>query len=455
MIDKKTCEAILQVRDSARSKNIKAFFTMHREKSHLLRIGNNSVSLNTSTDLTRLDVEVIDGHREGSYSVMTDISNPAVVENALQAAVEKATVATAKEYKPFEPIVEKTIKQMDQYDPSLEEIDPVTKVETYRDIIDDNGDNYNYSGSWSSGSTEIFLAGTANENTAWRKGTDQQFSCVLKDPVHKWELANFQTGWQAGAVTANNAISDFKHILPVFRAPGIKVEPGEYTVVFGSQALADILRMLMWTGLNGKSYEEKMGWTTDKSIGDQILSENVTIVDDPSNMDTFGFSFDMKGMARGFFPFVEEGRMVNLFYDIDTAGKYKRKPTPHNDSASLVMRPGEGPENPLEAVRNMGRVLFIPALHYVHIPNPSKGLFTGSSRFSALLLENGEMKAPILSSRITDTFQNVFGNVELISSAGVSVNSSSTYDRRMPQATSVPSYMVSSEVKVTDSADSF
>ena len=455
MIDEKTYNAILQVRNNARSKKINAFFTMHREKSHLLRIGNNSVSLNTSTDLTRLDVEVIDGHRQGSYSVMTDISNPGVVENALQTAVEKASVATPKEYKPLEPLVEKNIEQMDQYDPSLEEIDPAAKVETYRDIIEENGDNYNYSGSWSSGSTEIFLACTANENLAWRKGTDQQFSCVLKDPLHKWELANYQTGWQSGEVTAENATGEFKHILPVFREAGVKVEPGEYAVVFGSQALADILRMLRWTGLSGKFYEEKMGWTTGKSIGDQILSEKITIVDDPSNMDTFGFSFDMKGMAREFFPFVEEGRMVNLFYDIDTAGKYKRKPTPHNDSVSLVMNPGGGPENPLEAVRNMGRVLFIPALHYVHIPNPSKGLFTGSSRFSALLLENGEMKAPIFSSRITDTFQNVFGKVELMSSAGVSVNSSSTYDRRMPQATSVPSYMVSSEVKVTDSADSF
>ncbi len=455
MIDEKIRDAIIQVRDRAKSKNINAFFTMHREKSHLLRIGNNAVSLNTSTDLTRLDVEVIDGHRKGSYSVMTDISSPDVVENALQTAVEKASVATPKEYKPLELIVEKEIKGMEQYDPALEELDPMVKTETYRKIIDETGKDYNYSGSWNSGSTEILLACTANKNIAWRKGTDQQFSCVLKDPVEKWELATFQTGWQAGEVTAKNAAADFKHILPVYREPGFKVEPGEYTVVFGSQALADILRMLMWTGLNGKTYEEKMGWTSGKSIGDQILSEKVTIVDDPSNMNTFGFSFDMKGLARGFFPFVEEGKMTNLFYDIDTAGKYNRKPTPHNDSASLVMKHGDGPESPLEAVRNMGRVLFIPALHYVHIPNPSKGLFTGSSRFSAVLLENGEMRAPIFSSRVTDTFQNVFGNVELISSNDVSVNSSSSYDRRMPEATSVPSYMVSRGVKITDSADSF
>ena len=111
MIDEKTYNAILQVRNNARNKKINAFFIMHRERSHLLRIGNNSVSLNTSTDLTRLDVEVIDGHRQGSYSVMTDISNPGVVENALQTAVEKASVATPKEYKPLEPLVEKILSK--------------------------------------------------------------------------------------------------------------------------------------------------------------------------------------------------------------------------------------------------------------------------------------------------------------------------------------------------------
>jgi exopolyphosphatase/pppGpp-phosphohydrolase len=33
-------------------------------------------------DLTRLDVEVIDGRREGSYTVMGDITGPESVRNA-------------------------------------------------------------------------------------------------------------------------------------------------------------------------------------------------------------------------------------------------------------------------------------------------------------------------------------------------------------------------------------
>ncbi len=455
MLDETTRDAILKVRDEAAERGIDALFTMHREKSHLMRIGNNSVSLNTSVDLTRLDVEVTDGRREGSFTVMGDIDGPDGVRKALETAVEKASVSSEKDYDPISRVVEESAEEMLQYDEALEELDPEAKAVVYRDIIGKTGKHLNFSGSWSSGSTEIFLACTGNDNLAWRIGTDQQFTCVLKHPERKWELASFQTGWQAGDVKAEDTIESFKRLLPVYEKPGFRVEPGEYTVLFGSQAVAEIVGMAMGTGLSGRGYEEGMNWTCGKKPGDMVLSDKVTVFDDPTDMNTFRFGFDMAGMTRNRFPMVEQGRMMNLFYDLATAAKYNRKPTPHQGSASVVMEAGNGPECPMEAVKGMGRVLFIPALHYTHIPNRSKGIFTGSSRFSAVLIEDGEMVRPIFSSRITDTFQNVLGNVAVLAPWNTSVNGSSTYDRRMPEAASVPGYMVSTGVKITDSAESF
>lgn len=455
MLDETTRDAILQVRDEAAERGIDAFFTMHREKSHLMRIGNNSVSLNTSEDLTRLDVEVIEGRREGSFTVMGDITGPDYVRRALETAVEKASVSTPKDYDPISRVVQESAEEMLQYDQELEEMDPGLKADVYRDIIQGVGSHLNYSGSWSSGSTEVLLACTGNGNLAWRTGTDQQFTCVLKHPSEKWELASFQTGWKAGDVTAGNTVDSFKWLLPVYGQPGFRVEPGEYTVLFGSQAVAEIMGMAVGTGLSGRGYEEGMNWTCGKKPGDPILSNRITLTDDPDDNNTFRFGFDMAGMTRGRFPLIEQGRMVSLFYDLATAARYGRKPTPHHGSASLAMVPGDGPDCPLEAVKEMGRVLYIPALHYTHIPNRSKGVFTGSSRFSAVLVENGEMVSPIFSSRITDTFQNVLGNVAVLAPWQTSVNGSNTYDRRMPEAASVPGYMVCTGVKITDSADSF
>ena len=82
-------------------------------------------------------------------------------------------------------------------------------------------------------------------------------------------------------------------------------------------------------------------------------------------------------------------------------------------------------------------------------------MFTCSSRFNALRLENGNFSSPLLSARITDTIPNIFSNIVAISSHSVSQNESNTYRRRMPEAMSVPEYIVCDNVRISDAADSF
>jgi predicted Zn-dependent protease len=143
-------------------------------------------------------------------------------------------------------------------------------------------------------------------------------------------------------------------------------------------------------------------------------------------------------------------------YDSSTSARFNKPLTGHTiGSVSLVMHTGNDSAEILEAVKDYDKVLFIPALHYLNIPNPAQGIFTGSSRFNAVLIEKGKIIGPIFSSRVTDSFSNVFSNITRISSQSNSVNLSNTYGRRMPVAYSVPEYLVAEKVKITDSADSF
>ncbi len=214
--------------------------------------------------------------------------------------------------------------------------------------------------------------------------------------------------------------------------------------------------MACYTGFFGRSYEEKQGWTAKNKKGDLILGENITITDEPSDDKTYRFGFDLSGKKRQTFPVVENGTFQGLMYDSSTAAKYGRELTGHHtNSISLVMKPGKDNENLTDAVKGLDRVIYIPALHYLNLPNHSQGIFTGSSRFNAVLIEKGRIVGPIFSSRVTDSFQNIFGNVTLISSVNHSVGLSDTYGRRAPVAFSVPGYIVSQKVKITDSADSF
>ncbi len=451
-------EILLEARDRAERKGLKAVISLHSEHSHLMRIGNNSVSLNTSENLTRLDTSVVSGRREGSHTHLGEIESIDGVMEAIEISARKAEVACPKDYDPIPAEIEEDIDQSEQYDATLESLDPSRKAETYRAIFDGAGRDYNYSGSWSSGSTSIYLLTTANRREACWKATDSLFSVVLKHPSRKWELQSEQSGWRSGDVLPERSVGLFHDLLPVYEGgEAIRNEPGDYTVLFGPNAVAELLMMALWTGLMGRMYEEKLGWTAKNAMGDQILGRNVTVVDDPSDPGTFGTGFDFGGMRRRRYGLIEEGRLAGLMYDRSTAAKYGHKPTGHDtNSPSIVMSCGEGPADPLAAAASHGgRMLYIPALHYMNLPNMSKGIVTASSRFNAVLVEDGRIVAPIFSSRVTDTFQNIFGNLAVLSGAPSSVNLSNTYGRRAPVAMSVPSYAIAEKVRITDCADSF
>lgn len=445
------------VRTSAAARGITATFILHSEKSHLMRIGNNSVSLNTSENLTRLDIEVVNGRRTGIHTQMGDVVSEKYVEEALQIAVKKAEVASEKDYQPITDRVEVTINENAQYDKALETLDPAFKADAFHKIITETGENYNFSGSWSSGSVEMFMVTTANDLEIHHLGTDQDFNVVLKHPEKKWELRQSMGGWRLSDFDVNKAVKGFKELLPVYEdMPGVKLEPGEYTVALGADALAEIMMMASYTGFYGRSYEEKQGWTAKNKKGDKVLGSNITITDEPADDKTYRFGFDLSGKQRRTFPVIDNGTLQGLMYDSSTAAKYGRELTGHNiGSISLVMKPGSADADLLQAVKGLDRVIYIPAIHYLNIPNHCQGIFTGSSRFNAIIIEKGKVVGPVFSSRITDSFQNVFGNVIMISRENESVGLSNTYGRRAPVAYSVPGFIVAEKVKITDSADSF
>lgn len=445
---------ITEARDMARNRGIRASINYHHENSHLMRIGNNSVSLNTSEELTRIDVEVIQGRKKGTHTHLGEIDSVDELFNMILKVSEKAGKSAEMDFEPVLTVIEANVETEAQYDEALDNLNPSVKEQVYSTIFKNVGEDYNYSGSWSSGSTETFSVTTANDNSVWQRLTDQQFMCVLKHPEKMWELASWQTGTKAGEVTAEVTINEFKSILPTYEnREGFEVEPGNYKIVLGSQALAELIGLTVWTGCAGRTWEMKMGWTADRKIGDDVLHPSVTVLDDPTNDQIFSEPLSDSGLLTKTLTMIDKGRFAGLLYDRNTASKYEKDATPN--AGCLVMQPGDGSSDFLEAVRDIDRVLYIPAIHYMNMPNMSKGIFTGSSRFSAVLVEKGKIVSPIFSSRITDQFENIFGNVLAISSETVSVNTSNTYGRRAPSAVSVPTWMLVDDVKITDCAKSF
>jgi predicted Zn-dependent protease len=446
-------------RDYAYAQGINAEFSLHRECSSLVRLGNSAVALSTSEDLTRLDVQVTDGRKMGEVGINADITSLDQLKDALHRAQEYCAASLAKDYDPIFAVVEDDVDDSRGYDDELATLSTEAKTALCAEVIHAVAPrgSFDFSGSWSSGSTEIYLITTANEHEAYRRLTDGRLALVLKDTQQKWELSTEQTGKRAADFVAAGLIDEFNQLLPIYQAnSGYATPLGATRVLFGPQAIAELVGMSIWGGFSGRGWEEKLSFTAAHQFGDTILSPKITLVDDPTHQGVYGMPFDLNGKLRKPFSLVEQGVFRGLFYDSATAARYHKLPTGHDvSSTDLVLATGDAPAGMQHGLALAGDALYIPHLHYTNMPDPARGLFTGSSRFNALLVKDGRFSAPLLSTRITDTIPNILSHVVAVSSRAVTVDVSTTYGRRAPDAICVPEYILCDNVRISDVAASF
>ncbi len=459
MLEERFRAFLLEARDYARKSGFNAEFSLHREHSSLIRLGNSAIALSTSEILTRLDVSVQLGRRVGSYTLTADITSLTQLKETLKQAEEICRNALEKDYEPIFGSVEEPVDDTTGYDPQLETISSTAKAELCAKVIKSlkPKGSYDFSGSWSTGATEIYYITTANDNEAYRKMTDGRLVLVLKEQNRKWEISVERTQKRANEFTADEILPEFELLLSIYENnPGYKTEIGNQRVLFGPQAIAQLTMLCLWGGFFGRAYEEGRAFTTKNKFGDKLFSELISVTDDPTNPNVFQMPFDFNGKRRRPFVLVDKGIFVNLCYDSKTAAKYKKTPTGHDlNNWDVVFATGTGPADLNVALQLTENGLYIPHLHYIHMPDPTRGIFTGSSRFNALLIKDGRFVAPIFSSRITDSIPNLFNNVVAVASQAVSQNESSTYERRAPEAMSVPRWLLCNNVRISDVADSF
>jgi predicted Zn-dependent protease len=459
MLEKRIRDLLVDARAKARKQGLEAEFLFHRERSGLIRLGNSSVALSTFEELSRLDVMVQQGRKTGSYNLTSDIYSAEQLDEALKHAAENCKAAIAKDYDPIFGKVEQPFDDSTGFDPALEDYSSEAKTALCKKVVDavKPGGHYDFSGSWSSGSTEVYFISTANDSEAYRRLTDGRFVMVLKEQDKKWELQVERTQKKAGEFSADDVVADFKAMLPVYeKNPGYKTHIDRQRVMFGPNAVAELLGLAVWGGLVGRMWEEKRAFTSSLKPGDRVFPDAITIMDDPTNPNVFGMPFDFKGHHRTPRVLIDKGILKGVLYDSATAAKYGRQPTASDvGNDDFCLAPGTAPAGVEAGIKVAKDALYIPHLHYIHMPDPTKGMFTGSSRFNARLIKDGAFVAPLLSSRVTDTVPQVFQGVVAISSKTIPWNVSSTYDRRSPTAMSIPEYIICDGVRISDVADSF
>lgn len=193
--------------------------------------------------------------------------------------------------------------------------------------------------------------------------------------------------------------------------------PGEYTVVLAPDAVADIVQFLGWYGGSAKSVEEGRSFLTGH-LGERIMSDAVTIVDDGLATWALGLTFDYEGMPKTRVALVNGGvaggPCTDSYWAARTGGANTGHALPAPNSfgpipIDLAMEPGDATPDGL--IASVERGVYVTRFHYVNIEDPIRAVLTGMTRDGTFLIEDGKLTSPLRSLRFTQSAVDALSRV--------------------------------------------
>ena len=185
------------------------------------------------------------------------------------------------------------------------------------------------------------------------------------------------------------------------------LKPGDYQVVLAPEAVADIMDFLAYVGFSAKAYHEGRSFLSGH-LGDSVMNERVSILDDALAPFAMGLAFDYEGQPKQRVSMIERGVAMSPVTDSYWAVKTGRTNTGHALPApnsygpmplNVAMEPGEATMD--ELIGSVQRGVYVTRFHYVNVEDPISVLLTGMTRDGTFLIENGRLARPLKNLRFT------------------------------------------------------
>src|SRR2546422_554017 len=121
------------------------------------------------------------------------------------------------------------------------------------------------------------------------------------------------SGWQLKAIDSESLADEALAKVRLGVDPR-DYEPGDYTVILEPYAAADLLEMLAFDGMGALAVQEGRSWLNGR-IGQKIMADSVSIIDDGLSMDGVPWAFDFEGVPKKIVPVVRSGVALTPVYD--------------------------------------------------------------------------------------------------------------------------------------------
>lgn len=182
------------------------------------------------------------------------------------------------------------------------------------------------------------------------------------------------------------------------------VEAGPWTVILEPPAFGELLSYLD-SHFSAQAYDEGSSFLSG-ALGEQLLSENVSIGDDYAHPLAPGMPFDFEGQPTQRLPLVERGVARNVVTDSYWAHKLRRENTGHAlpapnawgpQATHLVVAPGT--LSPNELVAQTKRGLLVSRFWYIRTVDQKQAIVTGMTRDGTFLIEDGKLAGGVRNMR--------------------------------------------------------
>jgi PmbA protein len=387
------------------------------QDENLTRFANNYIHQNVAERNTQITVRAVVGKRIG-LAASNDMRRESLERLALRAFEIAKLQPENPEFKGLPRPV--PITSICAFDSATAECSPADRAARLSVICRQAGSV----GCMAAGSmtTSKFHLGAANSEGVFAefRGTIADVSTVIMGPNSSgWAQAS---DWRVNMIDTEALAVEALFKVQLGRDPQ-DFAPGDYPVILDSYAAADILEMLAFDGMGALAVQEERSWLNAR-IGQKIMADMVTIIDDGLDLRGLPFPFDFEGVPKKAVPIIDSGIAMGPVYDSFTAGREtERKSTGHATPPSpsdrygplpmnLFLRPGTMPLE--EMIRKTDFGVYITRFWYTRQVHPRDAVITGMTRDGTFVIRGGEIAQPVKSLRFTQSYVEALKHAEAI-----------------------------------------
>ena len=386
---------------------------MH-EWGGLTRFASSRIHQSTWREDTALRVRVVRGGRIGVAA-----SNAFSPEGARAAAESAREMASVVSPDPLFPGLAPPapVPEHDGFDEAVAAASPELRARGVADLVAQVPSGCSAAGAFETIAVEVGLANTEGQ-VCWAPTTQASLTTVVTGPDGGSGFAEV-FGRRLDAVDPA-AVGRRAADKAVRSASPRAIEPGEYEVVLEPNAVSTLVGFLAYIGFGGRALTEGRSCLSGKE-GQRVADPRITIYDDALSPETVGLPFDFEGTPRRRVDLIRDGVFLDGVYDRRTAKQAGKETTGHalpppNPEGpfplNLFMAPGEAGLEDMVAATSRG--LLVTRFHYSNIVNPVESSITGMTRDGTWLIEDGEVRHPVVNLRFTQSILEALSAVSMV-----------------------------------------